>query len=97
MRLRSQTVASLPLHLYKDDKTIAKEHYLYRILHDTPNADMTASEFWEAMSAALDLWGNAYALIVRNTRNKEVVALEILNPEHVTVWRYYWCSGLSVS
>ena len=54
VRLRSQTIASLPLHLYNEDKTIAKDHYLYRILHDSPNADMTASEFWEAMAAALE-------------------------------------------
>ena len=36
VRLRSQTIASLPLHLYNEDKTIAKDHYLYRILHDSP-------------------------------------------------------------
>ena len=87
VRLRSQTIASLPLHLYNDDKTIAKDHYLYRILHDSPNADMTASEFWEAMAAALDLWGNAYAHIVRSSRNGQVISLEVLNPEQVTTYR----------
>ena len=87
VRLRSQTIASLPLHLYNEDKTIAKDHYLYRILHDSPNADMTASEFWEAMAAALDLWGNAYAHIVRSSRNGQVISLEVLNPEQVTTYR----------
>lgn len=87
IRLRSQTIASLPLHLYDDNKQVAKNHYLYRILHDSPNADMTASEFWEAMVASLDLWGNAYAYIVRNERNNEVIALDVLNPENMKVAR----------
>ena len=87
VRLRSQTIARLPMHLYDKDKQIASNHYLYRILHDSPNADMTASEFWESMVASLDLWGNAYALIVRNTRNNEVVSLDVLNPEHMAVKR----------
>lgn len=86
VRLRSETIASLPLHLRDSDKNIAVNHPLYRILHDQPNADMTASEFWEAMIASLDLWGNAYALIHRNTK-KDVIALDILDPECMTVRR----------
>lgn len=87
VRLRSQTIASLPLHLYDNEKKIAKDFYLYRILYASPNADMTPSEFWESMITALDLWGNAYAYIVRNERTNEVVSLDVLNPEHVTVCR----------
>lgn len=87
VRLRSETIASLPLHLRDDNKEIAKNHSLYRILHDSPNADMTASEFWEAMVASLDLWGNAYALIHRTKDKKTVVALDILDPEAMTVSR----------
>ena len=56
VRLVSQTVATLPLFLYKRDKqgrgTINDTHSLYRILHDRPNAEMTATEFWEAMGFA---------------------------------------------
>lgn len=86
VRMRSQTIASLPLHLRDNNKEIADQHPLYRILHDAPNADMTASEFWEAMIASLDLWGNAYSLISRNSANT-VVSLEVLNPEKMTVAR----------
>ena len=85
VRLRSQTIASLPLHLYGKDKRLADNHPLYRILHDSPNADMTASEFWEAMVASLDLWGNAYAYIVKNAG--QVVSLEVLDPEAMKVTR----------
>lgn len=87
VRLRSQTIASLPLHLFRKDKTIASDHYLYRILHDSPNADMTASEFWESMVLSLDLWGNAYALIHRHEKTRRVIALDVLNPEYMTIFR----------
>ncbi len=86
VRLRSQTIASLPLHIRDNKKQIADTHPLYYILHDQPNADMTASEFWEAMIASLELWGNAYALISRN-KVGQVVSLEPFNPEYMSVSR----------
>lgn len=86
VRLRSETIASLPFHLRDENKEIATNHPLYRILHEQPNADMTASEFWESMIASLDLWGNAYALITRNS-TKTVVSLDVLDPEVMTVSR----------
>lgn len=86
VRLRSETIASLPFHLRDDNKEIAKDHPLYRIIHDQPNADMTASEFWEAMVASQELNGNGYALIRRNGL-KTVIALELLDPECMSVSR----------
>ena len=86
VRLRSETIASLPFHLRDDNKDLAKDHPLYRILHDQPNADMTASEFWEAMVASQELDGNGYALIRRNAV-KAVSALELLDPESMHVSR----------
>lgn len=87
VRLRSQVIGSLPLHLYGKDKKVADTHPLYRLLHDSPNADMTACEFWESMVASLDLWGNAYALIVRHKKTRHIVALDVLNPERMRVSR----------
>lgn len=87
VRLRSQVIGSLPLHLYGKDKKTADQHPLYRLLHDSPNADMTASEFWESLVASLDLWGNAYALIVRHKKTRHIVALDVLNPERMRVSR----------
>lgn len=57
VKLRAETISTLPLQLYDSEKRIAVDHYLYRILHDSPNADMCASEFWQVQSACLDLWG----------------------------------------
>lgn len=87
VRLRAETISTLPLHLYDANKKIASDHYLYRILHDQPNADMCASEFWQVQSACLDLWGNAYNLISRRGSDKNIVALEPLFPSQMVVKR----------
>ncbi|KEC83289.1 MULTISPECIES: phage portal protein [unclassified Acinetobacter] len=86
VKLRAETISTLPLQLYDSDKKIATDHSLYRILHDSPNADMCASEFWQVQSACLDLWGNAYNLISRRS-NGEVIALEPLFPSEMIVKR----------
>lgn len=80
VRLRAETISTMPIHLYDTDKKIATNHNLYRILHDSPNADMCASEFWQIQSACLDLWGNAYNYISRRS-NQSVISLEPLFPE----------------
>ena len=85
VRLRSQTIASLPLHLKDSDRKIASKHELYKIIHDAPNADMCSSEFWEAQIANLDLWGNAYSRI--NRIGGRVVSLDILDAQYMRVKR----------
>jgi HK97 family phage portal protein len=89
VRLKAQTVATLPVMLYTRDAqgfgTVNRDHPLYPLLHDQPNADMTAAEFWEAMVGSLLLWGNAYAQIVwAGTR---VIALTPMRPDRVTARR----------
>ena len=68
-------------------RTVASDHPLYRILHDSPNADQTALDFWEFVCASLELHGNAYAEVVR-ARNGRIIALGVpITPELVTVRR----------
>lgn len=86
VNLRASVIGSLPFHLHNADKTVAKDHPLHWKLHAEPNADMSAGEFYEALSASLDLWGNAYARITRNVID-DVVSIYPLNPEKVTVSR----------
>ncbi len=61
---------TLPAFVYKtkegDAREIDQSHPLYRIIHDSPNAEQTASDFWEAMAMSLELRGNAYARIMRS-------------------------------
>lgn len=83
--LRSATIASLPLHLRGPNKTFATEHPLYRILHDSPNADMSSSEWLEMQVASIDLWGNGYSRIDWEGRN--VAALTPIAADQVSVRR----------
>ena len=89
MRLISETIGTLPFELKQPD---AKGRLLkavtsptYRMLRYAPNANMTASEFWEMMAASVCLWGNAYA--VKGKIANRVVSLDPLRPEYVTVFR----------
>jgi HK97 family phage portal protein len=90
VRLISETVATLPLPLYRKDlngrKTVAFDHQLYFLIHDQPNADMTACEFWEAMVACMCLWGNGYALKEYQTSG-QLTALIPMRPDRMTVAR----------
>jgi phage portal protein BeeE len=47
----AETISTLPFLTGDSDKKIAKNHEVYRVLHDSPNADMCASEYWQIQSA----------------------------------------------
>lgn len=89
VRILSETIASLPLHLYKytdNGKEKFIEHPLYYLLHDEPNPEMTSFVFRETLMSHLLLWGNAYAQIIRDGRG-QVIALYPLLPDKMTVDR----------
>jgi len=90
VRILSETVAGLPLNVYRYNDRGGKEkafkHSLYRLLHDEPNPEMTSFAFRETLMSHLLLWGNAYAQIIRNARG-EVIALYPLMPNKMTVDR----------
>ncbi|MBO9437327.1 phage portal protein [Sulfitobacter sp. R18_2] len=88
VNLLSGTTSSLPLMVYRQDgdrREVARDHPLYRILHDSPNYDQTATDFWDFMAAAIELWGNAYAEILRS--GGRITGLIPVNPALVTVKR----------
>lgn len=86
----SETVASLPLILYRrtedDGRERASDHPLYSVLHDTPNEQQTALEFREQMQAAVLLRGNAYARIIHGW-DGQVRQLLPMHPDRTTVLR----------
>lgn len=90
VRILSETLAGLPLHVYQYNNSGGKEkhikHPLYKLLHDEPNPEMTSFTFRETLMSHLLLWGNAYAQVIRNARG-EVVALYPLMPNKMTVDR----------
>lgn len=89
VNLLAGTIASLPIMVYRTDakgeRTIARDHALYRILHDSPNFDQTAVDFWEFICASIELWGNAYARILRSST--AITGLHPVAPNLVSVRR----------
>lgn len=87
VRLISQTVAGLPLFIYQrkndTEKSIARSHPLYSVLHDRPNRRQTAFQFRSLMQAWQETYGNAYAKIVPGPRGG-VDQLLPMHPANVT-------------
>jgi len=103
IRVLSETIASLPLKIYQrqeKSKEVAREHYLYSILHDSPNGWNTSYEYFETLVAHLCLRGNFYAYKRLNGAGK-IGALAILNPSKMKleiegdklIYLYTWDSG----
>ena len=88
VQLIAGTIASLPLVVYRTEngiRTVAKDHPLYFVLHDSPNFDQTAVDFWEVMAASIELHGNAYAEIERRSSDGAVNSLRPIRPDIVKV------------
>jgi len=90
VRILAESVASLPLHIYRyredggTEKAIT--HPLYFLLHDSANPEMTSFLFRESLMCHLLLYGNAFAQIVRDG-NGRVLALYPLLPDRMEVGR----------
>lgn len=86
VRIISETIASLPLFVYKrldnGGKNRDPSHPLYTLLHDSPNPEMSAFDFWETITHWVLTWGNGYAEIERDGSGK-VVALWPIPPNLV--------------
>lgn len=102
VNLISGTISSLPLMVYRTNadgsRVVAKEHPLYRLLHDSPNYDQTALDFWDFIAASIELRGNGFAQIVRS--GGRIVSLDPINPSRMHVSRllsgelqYSWSSN----
>lgn len=86
-RIISETIASIPLNVYKYDgetRTIAKDHPIQILLAEAPNPVSSTFTFREAMAANLVLHGNCYAKIFFNAAGRPI-SLIPLDPLKVQV------------
>lgn len=86
VQLISGNVGSLPLIHYRvtnKGREPASDSRLYRLLHDAPNDEATATTFLETLQSHVLLWGNAFAEIVRD-RSGRVAELHTIEP-----WRVF--------
>jgi len=90
VRILAESIAGLPLHVYKYKSDGGKEkatgHPLNNLLHDEPNPEMTSFVFRETLMSHLLIYGNAYAQIIRDGRGR-VLALYPLLPSKMEISR----------
>jgi HK97 family phage portal protein len=90
VNLNAGTIGSLPLLVYKREKdgsrAIAYDHWLYKLIHDSPNAEQTALDFWEFIQTSLELRGNGYARAPR-AQSGRVIALIPISADYMEVRR----------
>lgn len=90
VRIISETIASLPLHIYEKrpdgSKARAPAHPLYAVLHTSSNEEMTAFTVRELLQMHLCLWGNAFAEIEYDAAGR-IRGLWPLRPDRVTPFR----------
>jgi HK97 family phage portal protein len=73
VRLISESVASLPLILYRPEgegRERVLDHPLYDVLKDAPNQYMSSMTFRTTLTAHVLTWGNGYAEIKRSAGNQ---------------------------
>ncbi len=90
VNLIASQIGNLPCVLYQKNPDGGKVrmdwHPTYRLLHDRPNADMSAFIFRETLQAHVLTWGSGYAEITRNGAGRPV-ALGPITPDRVTPFR----------
>ncbi|WP_338544906.1 phage portal protein [Pseudomonas benzopyrenica] len=83
VRLISSVTAGLPLDVFEsngdDRRKAGLDNPLARLLRYSPNSFMTAVEFREAMTMQLCFYGNAYALVERNSTGDVVSMIPLLS------------------
>ncbi|WP_159282901.1 phage portal protein [Rahnella variigena] len=88
VRLISSVTSCLPLDVFETEKDnrqkVGLDNPLARLLRYSPNQYMTAQEFRECMTMQLAFYGNAYALVERNSAG-DVISLLPLNSVNMDV------------
>jgi len=86
VRIISESIASLPLVLYRRNgrnKERAITHPIYKVLHDMANPYMTAFEWRELVFAHVCLTGNHWSEVVRDQGTGAVLELKPLDPNRM--------------
>ena len=89
VRVIAETIATLPLFVYKingNNKVKAKDHSLYRLLHDSPNEECTSVSFIESLITQILLQGNGFVEVVRDNFNR-VTELYLIDSNKIKIYR----------
>lgn len=100
VRLIAGTISTLPVKVTRKnpDGGVAIEHnshWIKRLLDESPNQDTDSCEFWEFMSASLELRGHAYAVKTPSANGTRTVALRPVLADHVVEEKRAGIAGYS--
>lgn len=87
VRLISETIASLPCHVYErtpDGRRVAVNHPIYGLVHQRPNATTPPSVFWEGLIASMLLRGNGFAWMRKI--GGRLISVDFLSPARLTIY-----------
>lgn len=88
IRLISESIASLPMITYRGEgatRERAIDSPIYSLLHDRPNSEQSAFEFWCDVCSCIETTGNAFLHKIRS--RGQVVELLVIDPNFVRVYR----------
>jgi HK97 family phage portal protein len=80
VNLLSSSAAQLPYQVFKridNGKAIYKEHPSYQLIHEAPNEWMNSFSFKQILMIYALLWGNGYAKIQKDTRERPISLIPI--------------------
>ncbi|NUP21602.1 MAG: phage portal protein [Streptomyces sp.] len=89
VRVLSEDLAGLPLHLYERlaprGKSRARSHHLYGLLHDQPNPMMSSVQLRETLQGHAITWGNGVAQLVTHPRTGVIEEIWPLRPDRLRI------------
>jgi len=88
VRLIAETIGSLPLITYRGagtERVRALRDWQYQLLHERPNLEQSAMEFWADVASCIEYTGNAF--IQLNRAGSRVVEMHVVDPYGVRVHR----------
>lgn len=102
LRLVAGSIGALPLPVFRqapDGSVVyARDTQLWKVLHDSPNADQTALDYWEFVVVSLIMRGSHFARKLKE--GGRLIGLEPIRPDIVKVrrgaggeLRYQWSWG----
>lgn len=87
IRILAESVAKLPIKIYRDENGIKKatNHYLYNILKTRPNPYMSTSDFFRCLETQRNIHGNSFAVIEFEKKGR-IKALWPVDATKVEIW-----------
>jgi HK97 family phage portal protein len=90
VRVLAETLASMPIKLYKSGKDgnrdVVTNHKIYKMLHVAPNIEMTSYQLKEVLMMQLCLSGNAFCMKLKNSVG-DVIGLYPIDSDSVVIDR----------